>query len=130
MRDVTALGRGRRAIGTLGEQAAADYLARAGYQIIKRNYRCRAGEVDIVARDGHTLVFVEVRTRTGASFGLPEESITAAKGSRMVATALTYLAEQGEQTDADAEWRVDLIAVDVQGGRVARLRHVKHALQW
>jgi putative endonuclease len=115
----------RRATAALGEAAAAQYLANAGYTIVERNYRCRAGEIDIVARDGDQLVFVEVRTRSSARFGTPEESITRAKADKMRACAFTYLVER----DVTRAWRIDFIGVDVHGGRVATLRHLKHALE-
>ena len=67
---------GRRSLGQRGEALAADYLRRMGYQVLATNFRCQWGEVDIVAMDGSTLVFVEVRTRRGASFGTPQESLT------------------------------------------------------
>ncbi len=109
----------------LGEDAAAQYLAHVGYTIVERNYRCRAGEVDVVARDGDQLVFVEVRTRSSPRFGTPEESITSTKAAKMADCAFSYLAERG----AARSWRIDFVGVDVQGGRVVRLRHLKHALE-
>jgi uncharacterized protein (TIGR00252 family) len=62
-----------------GEEAAGDFLQRQGFTILDRKYSCRWGEIDLVARDREDLVFVEVRTRRGAAFGTPEESVTAAK---------------------------------------------------
>ena len=69
----------RQSVAQLGEAAAARYLQHAGHSIVVRNYRCPYGEIDIVARDGPSLVFVEVRARSSDRFGTPEESITAAK---------------------------------------------------
>jgi putative endonuclease len=74
------------------EDAAACYLSAQGLEIIARNYRCRFGEIDLIARDGKTLVFVEVRHRSSASFGGAAESITPAKRAKLVATAQHYLA--------------------------------------
>ena len=116
----------RRLVAKLGEDAAAQYLARAGYTLLDRNYRCRSGEIDIVAREGEELVFMEVRARSSASFGSPEDSVTAAKAAKMSACALEYLAERAVRT---ASWRVDFLAVDVRGGRVTQIRHLKHALR-
>ena len=82
----------KRATGTLGEDLAAQYLERAGLAIVERNYRCKAGEIDVVAQDGSELVFAEVRTRSGAAFGTPEESVTARKRRKMAECAFTYLA--------------------------------------
>ena len=116
----------RQRTGKLGETAAVRYLAGAGWQIVERNYRCRYGEIDIVARDGDTTVFVEVRTRSSDQFGAPEESVTYAKAQRMAQCALAYAQAHPEQC---AAWRVDFIAVRVARGRVIRLEHFKHALQ-
>ncbi len=70
---------------------AAEFLARRGLAIVERNYRRRCGELDLIARDGDTLVFVEVRLRTRRDFGGAAESITAAKRARMIAAAGHYL---------------------------------------
>ncbi|HEX6971090.1 MAG TPA: YraN family protein [Limnochordia bacterium] len=79
-------------LGQAGERAAARYLAAHGYRIVEANFRCRAGEIDLVAREGDVLVFVEVRTRRGHTFGRPEESITPAKQRRLRRLARWYLA--------------------------------------
>ena len=115
----------RGAVGRFGEAAAVQYLARSGYEIVQRNYRCRRGEIDVVARDGAELVFVEVRTRTSDHFGTAAESITALKARHMEACALTYLQDHAPSC---AAWRVDVIAIRLAHGRVAHLEHFKHAL--
>jgi len=116
----------RKATGAHGEQLAADYLRRQGYEIVARNWRCAKGEVDIIAREGETLVFVEVRTRRGTRLGSPEESITPAKQARLVSVARTYLAE----TDCAADdWRIDVIAIVLdRRNRVARFNHLRWAV--
>lgn len=78
--------------GSEAEAQAADYLMRHGLIILARNYRCRGGEIDLVCRDGTTLVFVEVRLRTNRGYGGAAESITAAKQRRVVLAARHYLA--------------------------------------
>ena len=78
--------------GNEAEARAADYLARRGLKILARNYRCRGGEIDLVCRDGATLVFVEVRLRTHGGFGAAAESITTAKQRRIALAARHYLA--------------------------------------
>ena len=85
----------RRQVGDRGEKLAADYLRSRGYDIIESNFRCREGEIDIVARKGETLVFVEVRTRRGRDFGTPEESISPLKQQRLVSLAEAYVQAQG-----------------------------------
>ncbi|CAG0930824.1 MAG: hypothetical protein EFKGCFLK_02593 [Rhodocyclaceae bacterium] len=80
------------ASGALAEEQAARHLARQGLKILARNYRCRGGEIDLVCRDGATLVFVEVRLRTHAGFGGAAASITPAKQRRLMLAANHYLA--------------------------------------
>jgi len=83
------------ALGISGENLACDALARRGYAIIARRYRTRVGEIDIVAKDGDTLVFVEVKTRTSEDFGIPAEAVTWRKQRRIVTMARWYLTEKG-----------------------------------
>ncbi len=116
----------RAATGNRGEQLAAAHLERAGIAILERNYRCRAGEIDLVAQDGNQLVFVEVRTRTGTAFGSPEDSITSRKQRKMAECAFSYLAQHAAH---GRTWRIDVVAVQLDGGRVVRIDHYKHALQ-
>lgn len=85
----------RRRLGMRGETAAAHLLESIGYQIIGRNVRFRAGELDLIARDGATLVFVEVKTRLSATAGAGEEAITPAKQRQLARLAEIYLAAQG-----------------------------------
>ncbi|NTW97526.1 MAG: YraN family protein, partial [Oscillochloris sp.] len=80
----------RRALGDFGESAARSHLLRAGYAILASNWRCRIGEIDLVARQGDQLVFVEVRTRRADGPISPEESISPAKRRRMLALADAY----------------------------------------
>jgi putative endonuclease len=117
----------RVGVGRRGEELAAQELRRRGYEIVARNWRCPAGEVDIVARHGETWVFVEVRTRRGQDFGTPEESITAAKEARMIAVAEHYLAEHEL---GEVDWRLDLVAVELDGaGGLARLELLENAVE-
>ena len=78
--------------GARAEAIAADFLVARGLTIVARNFRCRRGEIDLIARDGETLVFVEVRLRSRRDFGGAAASITAAKRARIAAAALFYLA--------------------------------------
>ncbi len=78
--------------GAAAENLAAAYLQRAGLQLVERNYRCRFGEIDLIARDGATLVFVEVRMRSSERFGGAAASITRAKQRKLLCTARHYLA--------------------------------------
>jgi putative endonuclease len=117
---------GRRRLGAFGERLAAAHLAAKGYRIRARNYRCREGEIDIVAQDGETLVFVEVRTRRGDALGTPAESVTAAKESRLVAAATAYV-QALPQPPADQ--RIDVVAVQLSpGGRLLAIDHIQGAV--
>jgi putative endonuclease len=98
----------RQALGKVGEELAARHLQQRGYVILQRNYRCPAGEMDIVAMQGARLAFVEVRTRRGISYGTPAESITARKQQRLIRVASTYLQEHRQ---SDADWGIDAVAI-------------------
>ena len=82
----------RIALGKIGEDLACEQLERRGYTIIERRYRRRGGEIDIIARDGRTIVFVEVKAREGREFGDATEAVTPRKRRRMTQVALDYLA--------------------------------------
>jgi putative endonuclease len=116
----------KRRLGQRGEDIAAAYLGEQGYEVLARNWRCPAGELDIVAREGETLTFVEVRTRRGDRYGTPEESITPAKQAKLVELAQTYLQENGL---ADENWRIDVVAVEMdRRNRVKRLNLIRNAV--
>lgn len=89
----------RRASGTRYEQKAAKYLERKGYCILEYNFRCRIGEIDLIARDGAYLVFIEVKYRSDASAGYGFEAVGYRKQRRIRKTALWYLAEKKMGTD-------------------------------
>ncbi|MFF2270823.1 YraN family protein [Agromyces sp. NPDC058136] len=100
-------------LGRRGEQLAADHLIARGMAVIERNWRCRHGEIDLVASDGGTVVFVEVKTRSGAGYGHPFEAITAQKLARMRRLALAWC-ETAEPRPARI--RIDAIAVTLPRG--------------
>ena len=113
----------RKAVGSLGETEAAGYLRRKGYTILRRNYRCRRGEIDIIARKNRTVIFVEVKTGRGRSFGDPAEWVSRKKQRHLISAAQTYLQVSGR---TDAECRFDVIAVT--GDReTVRIRHIEDA---
>jgi putative endonuclease len=85
--------RGKRT-GKEGEELAAAYLAQTGYRIVERNYRCVFGEIDIVAWEGETLVFVEVKSRRTEAFGAPQVAVGFAKQDKISRIALNYLSEK------------------------------------
>lgn len=114
----------RQETGKLGEDVATRELARQGYSILARRYRTRFGEIDIVAQDGPTLVFVEVKARRSDACGSAAESVTTWKQRRIAAMALDYLARTGR---TDAPCRFDVIAIDNAGSPSARVQHIKDA---
>ena len=116
----------RRSLGRWGENLAANHLAAEGLTIIERNWRCRDGEIDLVARDGETFVFVEVKTRRGRDFGAPEEALTPRKAQKLLALGQIYMAEHDLD---DTNWRIDLVAVELDArGRFLRCDHVPNAV--
>jgi putative endonuclease len=121
----------RQAVGRRGEALAAAYLQQRGYGIIASNWRCAAGEIDIIATDAHELVFVEVRTRRGDLRGLAEESITRAKQRRLIALAETYLQHlEQERRPWPGAYRIDVVAIQlVSAEGDVRLRHLRHAVE-
>ena len=96
--------------GAHGEDLAAARLKKAGYVILERNYRCPAGEMDIIARDGDVLVFVEVKSRCSRAFGEPEDSVGPDKQRRLTKISLQYLNRKGLQ---DEKCRFDVVSVKV-----------------
>ena len=97
------------AVGNQGEELACRYLQKQGYKILKRNYRIRGGEIDIVAKDKDYLVFVEVKTRYSHEYGLPVESITPWKIKYLLKTAQFYLLKIGWK---DGPYRLDMVSID------------------
>ncbi|MBW9216428.1 YraN family protein [Mumia sp. zg.B53] len=111
----------RRAVGVHGENVAADYLRAQGMRVIDRNWRCRWGEIDIVAQDDDALVFCEVKTRRSAAYGTPLEAVTPQKAARLRRLAGVYLSEH--QPGAGLV-RIDVVAVVVPARGAAEITHV------
>jgi putative endonuclease len=113
--------------GKLGEELARTELKKKGYKIIGTNYRCRRGEIDIVARQQDCLVFIEVRAKTGTAYGSPEESVTPQKKQRLVSAAMDYLnSHQG----LPENWRIDFVAVELDPltNKATRIEIIENAL--
>jgi putative endonuclease len=111
-----------RAVGAYGERLAAGHLTAAGLVILDRNWRCRYGEIDIVARDGDAVVFCEVKTRRGVGFGLPADAVVPAKVRRLRRLAAEWLATTGAQS---TEVRFDVVAVLAQPRGAAQVEHLR-----
>lgn len=101
-----------REIGLEGERMAQDYLKKRGYKIVLSNYRCRFGEIDIIAREKDCLVFVEVRVRSSDDFGTPAETITPRKRDRLVKAALYYISSHDNLPSLK---RFDFIGISMAG---------------
>lgn len=116
----------RRQTGRLGEQAAAEKAEACGFRILHRNWRCRTGELDVVAMDGETLVFIEVRTRTGtAVFGTPQESVDGRKQRQVRNTAQVYIHNLGKY---EYPIRFDLISIVMdREGSIRSIDHLPNA---
>ena len=105
--------------GARAEELCAELLRKAGLRVLARNWRCRHGEIDLVAEEGRTLVFAEVRYRRDQRYGGAAESVTAAKRARLVAAARLYLARR-----PDAECRFDVLLLDaLEASRVQWIRN-------
>jgi putative endonuclease len=110
-------------VGLRGQDEAENFLARRGCEILARNYRIRSGEIDLIARDGEYIAFVEVKFRTGAGFGLPRESVTAAKQRKIIRAALHYIAAKNLHSQ---DFRFDVIEVFQENGQVS-VEHIENA---
>jgi putative endonuclease len=116
----------RSETGALGERIACDFLSENGYQILGNNYRCPGGEIDIIARQEDTLVFVEVRTKKSRLFGSPEESITPVKREKLRALAQYYLQEH---ESIRLNWRIDVVAIEMEKScKVTRIEIIENAI--
>jgi putative endonuclease len=113
------------AVGWFGEDLAAAYLRDAGLSVLARNWRCRDGELDIVARDGDLLVFVEVKTRSSTAFGDPAEAVGPQKAARIRRLALQWLAETDDAFAPNL--RFDVVSVLRRGPSGPIIRHLKGA---
>lgn len=109
-----------RALGAFGEAYAARHLVASGMVLLDRNWRCELGEIDLVLRDGHTLVFCEVKTRSSTSYGSPLESVTARKAARLRRLAARWLSEHELRP---REVRLDLVGVLVPRTGSPSLEH-------
>jgi putative endonuclease len=113
------------AVGAYGERVAAAHLVDAGMCIVERNWRCDIGEIDIVARDGDTLVVCEVKTRQGAEYGSPLEKVTSDKAERLRRLAARWMAARGVHP---GDVRIDLVGVVRSRRGAAQVEHVRGAV--
>ncbi len=111
-------------LGVSGEGLAEDHLRGLGYQIVGRDVRTPLGQLDLVAMDGKTLVFVEVKTRAGHGYGLPQESVDAKKIRKLRQLGLYYLKIRPHRGSV----RFDVVGLTVADGRLVRVDHIKNAI--
>lgn len=109
-------------LGALGEELAAGHLTGKGMTILERNWRCRYGELDLIAQDGDTVVFVEVKTRSGRGYGTPAEAVTFAKQGRIRRLAGLWLTAQPRGW---RQVRFDVVAIVIVAGRDPELEHLR-----
>lgn len=117
----TRAGRNQQ-LGTRGEAIAAGYLEGLGFRILERNWRNRRGELDLIARDGDTLVAVEVKTRSGTGYGNPLEAITAQKMVRLRRLLLDWVRVAGMR---GVQLRVDAVGITLRGEERPRIDHLR-----
>jgi putative endonuclease len=115
----------KKEIGQRGENLAVAYLQNLGYKVLERNYRCKLGEVDIIARDNDTLVFIEVRTRSSLDFGLPQESINRRKRHQISKVALEFMLRKKMK---NIPARFDVVAISLEPGK-EKVDHIKDAFE-
>ena len=114
----------KRQLGTVYEQKAAAYLQQQGYEIMECNFRCRMGEIDIIAREGEYLCFVEVKYRSNSRHGSPESAVTSAKQRQISKVAVYYMKRYGYDP-YNTPVRFDVIAVTEN-----EIRHIKDAFPY
>lgn len=115
----------RRAVGKVGEEAAVQYLLQQGYRILERNYRCRFGEIDLIARDGRTLAFIEVKTRRSQRFGPAASAVTFEKQRHLIKASQIYMAQTGKVYDL---CRFDVVTITMNAHGLS-IELIKDAFQ-
>ena len=110
----------RRLFGNRAEQQAAEYLKQKGFRILEWQYKLKIGEIDLVARDGDEIVFVEVKARRSSDFGYPEESVTASKLEKIARVGEEYLRDHKLLNSA---FRIDVIAIE-QDQQPPKITHI------
>lgn len=114
--------RAKDELGRFGEDMAADYLQTHGCVVLERNYRCRSGEIDIIARDGGVLVICEVKTRSSEEFGNPIQAVTPVKLRRLRRLAAEWIRERGVRPESV---RIDVIGIVRPRGSQPILEHLQ-----
>jgi putative endonuclease len=111
-------------LGNRGEELASAFLERNGFRIVERNFRCKGGEVDIIARDGKTIVFIEVKSRRTLTYGVPQLAVTPFKQRQISKAALTWLSKKRLH---DSPARFDVIAILLENYYSHQIEHIRNA---
>lgn len=114
----------KKELGKIGEQIAVEYLEKQNYKILKRNFYCKQGEIDIIAKDKQEIVFIEVKTRTNINFGKPAEAVNEVKQKHMYKSAKYFLYKT---KSSDNFIRFDVIEVLVENGKF-NVNHIKQII--
>ena len=116
-------------VARIGEGLAAQYLKDRGYQILELNYRLRSGEIDVIAKEGRRIVFVEVKTRRTLKFGVPQAAVTLAKQKQISKIALSYLQANNL---LDAPCRFDVVAIYLSSNKSTptKFEHIQNAFEY
>lgn len=123
---IAPISSGNRGTGELGEEVASNFLIAAGYRILERNFRCKGGEVDIIAREpsDNSLVFLEVKARRGLSYGVPQMAVTPFKQRQISKAALTWLSKNRLHNQ---NARFDVIAILLDESGLHKVEHIRNA---
>lgn len=113
----------RKLFGKSGEDIAVSFLKKSGYSILERNYRCKFGEIDIIASNGSTLCFIEVKARSSGKFGVGAESVITSKQKKIINSANNYI---NEKNISNILCRFDVISIDTVEGRQI-INHIENA---
>jgi putative endonuclease len=114
-------------LGGWGEDLASDYLLKKGYKILEKNYRNNYGEIDIVAKKKKIIIFIEVKTRSGRSFGLPEEAVNRTKQGKLIKISEKYILDNRIK----GNYQIDVIAIEKDSiTKKVNLRHLKNAVRY
>jgi putative endonuclease len=124
--DATRKGDLNKGLGDRGEELAASFLEKQGIRVVERNFRCKGGEVDIIARDGETTVFIEVKTRRNLAYGVPQLAITPFKQRQISKAALTWLAKKRQH---NTPARFDVIAILLESDVTSSIEHIRDAFE-
>ncbi|SNX55533.1 YraN family protein [Thermoanaerobacterium sp. RBIITD] len=116
-----------KVLGNLGENIAEKYLKKYGYSIIEKNFRCAIGEIDIIAINKNSLVFVEVKTRTSTKFGYPKEAVNYYKKNKIIKVAETFITYHKNYINYMFRFDVIEVLIDPNSFKLNKLNHIKNA---